>query len=63
MKRPAALIAGIFFVLLAIVQLCRFILGITIVIGENEIPVWASAIAFIVLGTLGIWLLKERSQN
>ena len=63
MKRPAALIAGILFILVAIVQLCRFLLGIKIVAGSTEIPVWASAIAALVLLILGIWILVERSKN
>jgi hypothetical protein len=63
MKRPASLVAGIFFVLLAVAQLCRFILGVKIVAGGLEIPVWASAIAALVLAGLAIWILKERSRK
>jgi hypothetical protein len=63
MKRPASLVAGIFFIFLAVAQLCRFILGVKIVAGGMEIPVWLSAVAALVLAGLAIWLLKERSRN
>jgi len=62
MKRPASLVAAILFLLMAIAQLCRVILGVNIVAAGIEIPVWPSAIAAVVLVLLGIWLLKERSK-
>jgi hypothetical protein len=62
MKRPASLVAAILFLLLAILQLCRFILGVRVVAAGVEIPVWPSAIAGVVLAALAIWLLKERSR-
>jgi len=62
MKRPASLVAGIFFLLLAIAQLCRFILGIEVVAAGIVIPLWPSAVAAVVLVALGIWLLRERSR-
>jgi hypothetical protein len=62
MKRPASLVAGIFFIFLAVAQLCRFILAVRITAGGMEIPVWPSAVAFLILTGLAIWLLKERSR-
>jgi hypothetical protein len=61
MKRPASLVAGIFFLLLAIAQLCRFILGIDVVAAGIVIPLWPSAVAAVALAALAIWLLKERN--
>ena len=62
MKRPASLVAAILFLLMAIAQVCRFFLKVNIVAGSVEVPVWASAIAAVVLAALAIWLLKERSK-
>jgi len=62
MKRPASLLAGILFLLLALAQLCRFILGIEVVAGGIVIPLWPSAVAAVVLALLSCWLLKERSK-
>jgi hypothetical protein len=62
MKRPASLVAAILFLLMAIVQLCRVILGVNVVAAGVEIPVWPSALAVVVLAALAIWLLKERNR-
>jgi hypothetical protein len=62
MKRPESLVVGILLLLMAIAQLCRFILKINVVAAGMEIPLWPSAVAAVVLAALGIWLLKERSS-
>ncbi|MEN6489261.1 MAG: hypothetical protein ABFD66_10365 [Smithella sp.] len=62
MKRPASLVAGILFLLMAVAQLCRFILGIEVIAGGIVIPLWPSAVAAVVLVLLSIWLLKERNS-
>lgn len=62
MNRPASLVVGIFLIVLALVQLCRVIFGISVVAAGVEIPLWPSAIAAIVLASLAFWLLKERSS-
>jgi hypothetical protein len=62
MKRPASLTAAILFLLIAIAQLCRFILGVQVVAAGIEIPVWLSAVAAVVLAALAVWLFKERSK-
>jgi hypothetical protein len=62
MKRPASLVAAILFLLMAIVQLCRFFLKVNIVAGSVEVPLWASVIAAVVLAILAVWLLLERKK-
>ena len=62
MKQPASLVAGILFLLLAVAQLCRFILGIEVVAAGIVIPLWPSAVAAVVLAVLSFWLLKERRK-
>lgn len=62
MKRPASLVTAIFLLLLACAQLCRVILGVNVVAGGIEIPIWPSAIAIVVLAALAVWLLLERKK-
>ena len=62
MKRPASLVAAILFLLMAIAQVCRFFLKVNIVAGSVEVPLWASAIAVVVLILLAVWLLVERRK-
>jgi len=62
MKRPASLVAGILFLLMALAQLFRFILGVEVVAAGIVIPLWPSAVAAVVLVLLSCWLLKERSK-
>lgn len=62
MKRPASLVVGILLLLLAIAQLCRFLLKVKVVAAGMEIPVWPSAIAAVALAVLSLWLLKERKS-
>jgi hypothetical protein len=62
MKRPASLVAGVLFLLLAVAQLCRFILEVQVIAAGIEIPIWPSAVAALMLAALAVWLLKERSQ-
>jgi len=60
MKRPASLVAAIVFWLIALAQLLRVLLRVQVTAGGHDIPVWASAVAFVVLGALGLWLWRER---
>jgi hypothetical protein len=62
MKKPASLVAAIFLWLIALAQLLRVIFGIRVTAQGVDIPLWVSALAFIVLVTLGIWLWRERPQ-
>ena len=61
MKRPASFVAAILFGLVALVQLLRVILRVQVTAGGHDIPVWASAVAFVVLGAFGMWLWRERA--
>ena len=47
-----SLIAGIIFLLIALAHLLRIVLGTPVVVQGISIPVWASAIAFVVTGFL-----------
>jgi hypothetical protein len=60
MQKPASLVAAILFWLIALAQLLRVILGVRVTAGSHDVPLWPSAVAFIVVGALGIWLWRER---
>ena len=62
MKRPASLVAAILFWLIALAQLLRVLLGVRVTAGSHDIPVWLSAVAFVVLGALGLWLWREQRE-
>ena len=60
MKKPAALVAAIVFWLIALAQLLRVLLRVRVMAGSHDIPLWLSAVAFVVLGALGMWVWRER---
>jgi hypothetical protein len=60
MKKPASLVTAIVLWLIALAQLLRFILRIDVTARGVHIPLWPSAVAFIVLELLGVWLWRER---
>jgi hypothetical protein len=62
MKKPASLVAAILFWLIALAQLLRVLLQVRVTAGTQDIPLWPSAVAFIVFGALGIWLWRERRE-
>jgi ABC-type nickel/cobalt efflux system permease component RcnA len=62
MKRPASLVAAILFWLIALAQLLRVLLRVRVTAGSHDIPLWLSAVAFVVLGALGLWLWRERRE-
>jgi len=61
MRKPASLVAAIVFWLVAIAQLLRVLLRVQVTAGSHDIPLWLSAVAFVVLGALGMWLWRERA--
>jgi ABC-type methionine transport system permease subunit len=57
--KPFTMISIFVFSLIAILQLTRFVLGWEISINGVTIPVWVSAIAFIVSAGLAVMLWRE----
>jgi hypothetical protein len=62
MKKPAVLVAAILFWLIALAQVLRVILRVRVTAGTHDIPLWPSAVAFLILGVLGLWLWRERRE-
>jgi uncharacterized membrane protein HdeD (DUF308 family) len=59
MNKPFTIIAIGLFSLIAALQLLRFILGWEVTVNGLSVPVWVSAIAFVVAGTLSVMLWLE----
>jgi hypothetical protein len=51
-------VSGVFFSLLALVQLTRAILGWPVQVSTVAVPTWASIIAFLVTGSFAIWAFR-----
>lgn len=49
-----SMIASVVFALVAILQLLRFVLGWTVLVNGFSVPLWASAIAFVIATSLSI---------
>ncbi len=59
MKKPFTLIAIVLFLLIAILQLLRFILDWEVTVHGMSVPVWASGIAFVVAAGLAVMVWLE----
>jgi hypothetical protein len=55
MRKPPLLVAAILFWLIALAQLLHVVLRVQVT-GGHDIPLWPSAVAFVLLGGLGAWL-------
>ena len=57
--RRYEMVSGIIFTVMAIVQLLRTVLGWPVQIDLFTVPVWFSAIAFLVMGSMAIWAFRS----
>lgn len=57
--RTYVLVSSLFFDLATALQLARLFLGWPLTIAGANVPLWASAIAAAVLGSLAIWGLRS----
>ncbi len=60
--KPFTLIAVAVFLLVAIVQLIRFILGWEVSVNGVAVPLWVSGIAFFIAGGLAAMLWRENRK-
>jgi uncharacterized membrane protein len=51
-QKTFLLVAGVFFLLIALAHLLRIAFGASVVVQNTSIPMWASWIAFVVTGYL-----------
>ena len=57
--KPFSVIAVVVFVLVALAQLLRLVLGWPVVVNGINIPLWASAIACLVAAGLAVMVWRE----
>lgn len=55
-------VSGAFFILLAIVQLSRFLLQWPVTVAGFEVPLWPSAIASLVLLGFATWAFRSSAR-
>jgi hypothetical protein len=60
--KPFSTIAVAVFALVALMQLLRFVLGWQVVVNGVGIPLWASAVAFVVAAGLAVMVWREVHQ-
>ena len=60
--KPFSTVAAVVFALVAVIQLVRFVLGWEVVVNGLSIPLWASAIAFVVATGLAATVWREARQ-
>lgn len=60
--RRYVLVSGLFFTLLAAVQLTRFLLQWPVLVAGVTIPTWVSLIAALILVALAMWAFRVRSR-
>jgi hypothetical protein len=54
-------VSGVFFSLLAIVQLTRLLMRWPVQVASVSVPLWASAVALIIAATLAAWAFRTMS--
>jgi len=57
--KPFTTIAVVLFALIALMQFLRFILGWEVTVNGVMVPIWVSAIAFVIAGGLAVMLWRE----
>ena len=57
--RRYELVSGVFFSLLALVQLTRVVLGWPVQVAAVTIPIWASVLAGLLAGSLAVWAFRS----
>ena len=60
--RRYVLVSGVFFTLLTLVQLIRFLMQWPVVVAGLVIPTWLSLIAALIVGSLAVWAFRVRSR-
>jgi hypothetical protein len=55
-------VSGVFFSLIAIVQLARLLLRWPVQVASVSVPLWASAVAVLVTAALAAWAFRTTSK-
>ena len=57
------LASGVFFTLLALVQLARTLLGWPVQVAGIGIPIWVSVIACLIAGAFAVWAFRSAART
>ena len=60
--RRYELVSGIVFTIIAVAQGTRALRGWSVEVAGANIPVWASAVAFVVSGALAVWAFSSARE-
>ncbi len=60
--KPFTTLAAILLALIALMQLLRVLSGWGVTVNGMAVPIWASAIAFVITAALSVMLWRERSR-
>jgi hypothetical protein len=61
-KEQALFTAGFVFAVVAIAHLARVFMGSTLLIGNFNMPVWLSIVAFFGAGSLSFWMFMSAKK-
>ena len=59
--KPFTTVACVILGLIAVTQLCRFLLGWEIVVNGMAVPMWPSAVVAVAFGAIAILAWRERA--
>lgn len=59
MKNIALKVGGTVFLLISVLQLSRVLFKLHVLVGSYEVPLVASAVAFVVALSLAIWMFRS----
>jgi hypothetical protein len=51
-------VAGVVFGLLSLAQLLRLVIRPEVLVAGHQVPLWPSGLAFLILGSLSLWMWK-----
>ena len=57
------LASGLFFTLLALVQLTRILLAWPVQVAGIQIPIWVSAVACFIAGAFAVWAFRSAASR
>jgi hypothetical protein len=58
-----AVVSGVFLALLAAVQILRIALQWPVRVATFDVPLWFSAVAALIAGSLAVWAFRVASRN
>ena len=61
--RRYTLVSGLFLALLTCVQLLRVFMRWPVQVAGFNVPIWASVLAALIVGSLAIWAFRARTQS